>query len=195
MTVRRIAAVLAICCAPLAARAQEEDNPYKNTKVGDYATYKMTMKVAGQTISGTTTQTVTAKSEKEATLKTTGAFEFMGNKMEIPAQEQKIDLTKPFDPSKVGAGGGFPPGVDVKVEKKGKEMKEKVKAAGKEYDCTMTTYKLSGKAGGQEISADIKTWMSKDMPLGLVKMDMAADFGAMKMEIVMELEKSGTEKK
>jgi uncharacterized protein DUF3108 len=194
MTVRLIAAVLAIGCAPLAARAQEE-NPYKNTKVGDYATYKMTMKVAGQTLSGTTTQTVTAKSDKEATLKTTASFEFMGNKMEIPAQEQKIDLTKPFDPTKVGAGGGFPPGVDVKVEKKGKEMKEKVKVAGKEYDCTMTAYTLSGKAMGNEISADIKTWMSKDLPLGLVKMEMAADAAAMKIEMSMELEKFGSDKK
>ena len=51
--------------------------------------------------------------------------------MDIPGQEQKIDLTKPFDPTK--GGGVCRPGTDVKVEK-GKEGKEKIKVNGKEYD-------------------------------------------------------------
>jgi len=193
MTVRLFAAVLAVCCAPLAARAADEENPYKNTKVGDYATYKMSMKVANFTIAGTTTQSVTAKSEKEATVKTTGSFELMGNKQEIPEQEQKIDLTKPFDPTKVG-GGGLPPGVAVNVEK-GKEGKEKIKVGGKEYDCTWTTYTVKGKANGQDITADVKAWMSKEMPLGMIKMEMTADVAKMKMEMTMELTESGNKKK
>jgi len=193
MTVRLFAAVVAICCAPLAVRAADDENPYKNAKVGDFATYKMTMKVAGLNVGGTTTQSVTAKSEKEATVKTTGSFELMGNKQDIPEQTQMIDLTKPFDPTKVGAGGGLPAGTDVKVEK-GKEGKEKVKVGGKEYDCTWTTYTVKGKAGGQEISADVKAWMSKDMPLGMVKMEMTADVAKMKMEMTMELTESGNKK-
>ena len=193
MTVRLFAAVLAVCCAPLAARAADEENPYKNTKVGDYATYKMSMKVANFTIAGTTTQSVTAKSEKEATVKTTGSFELMGNKQEIPEQEQKIDLTKPFDPTKVG-GGGLPPGVAVNVEK-GKEGKEKIKVGGKEYDCTWTTYTVKGKDNGQDITADVKAWMSKEMPLGMIKMEMTADVAKMKMEMTMELTESGNKKK
>ena len=146
MSVRLLVAALAIISAPPVARSADEENPFKNAKVGDYATYKMSVKFAGTTLGGNSTQSVTAKSEKEATVKTTGEFEFMGNKQEIPPQEQKIDLTKPFDPTKVGGGGGLPPGTDVKVEK-GKEGKEKIKVGGKEYDCTWTIYKVSGKAG------------------------------------------------
>jgi hypothetical protein len=193
MTLRLFAAVLAIGCAPLALRAADEPNPYKNAKVGDFATYKMEMKVAGFAVSGTTTQSVTAKSDTKATVKTTGSFELNGTKMDIPEQTQDIDLTKPFDPTKVGGGGGLPPGTDVKVEK-GKEGKEKIKVNGKEYDCTWTTYTVKGKAGGQEISADVKAWMSKDMPLGMVKMEMSADVMKMKMEMKMELSESGNKK-
>ena len=194
MTIRLFTAILAIFCAPLVVRSADEDNPYKNAKVGDFATYKMSMKVAGFAVTGSTTQSVTAKSEKEATVKTTGAFELNGMKMDIPAQEQTIDLTKPFDPTKVGGGGGLPAGTDVKVET-GKEGQDKIKVAGKEYDCTWTTYTVKGKAGGQEITADVKAWMSKDLPLGMVKMEMTADVAKMKMEMTMELEKSGNDKK
>jgi hypothetical protein len=193
MTVRLIAAMLAVCIVSVATRAADQDNPYKNAKVGDYATYKMSMKLADFTIAGSTTQSVTAKSDKEATVKTTGSFELMGNKMDIPEQTQTIDLTKPFDPTKVG-GGGLPPGTEVKVEK-GKEGKEKVKVGGKEYDCTWTTYTVKGKASGQDITADVKAWMSKDMPLGMVKMEMSADIAKMKMEMTMELTETGNKKK
>ena len=190
MTVRLLAAALTLCLAPLAARAQD-DNPYKNTKVGDYATYKLNMKVAGFAVAGTTTQTVSAKSEKEATIKVTGAFEVGGMKMDIPEQSQTVDLTKPYDPTKVG--GGFPAGTDVKVEK-GKEGKEKIKVGGKEYDCTWTIYKVSGKAGEMAITADVKAWMSKELPLAMVKMEMTADVAKMKMEMTMELTETGNKK-
>ena len=192
MSVRLLVAAFAILCAPLAVRSADDENPFKNAKVGDYATYKMSVKFAGTSLGGTSTQSVTAKTDQEATVKTTGVFEFMGNKQEIPAQEQKIDLTKPFDPTKVG-GGGLPPGTDVKVEK-GKEGKEKIKVGGKEYDCTWTTYKVTGKANEQAITADVKAWMSKDLPLGMVKMEMTADVAKMKMEMMMELTESGNKK-
>lgn len=192
MSVRLLAAAFAIICAPLAARSADDENPFKNAKVGDYATYKMSVKFAGTSLAGTSTQSVTAKTDTEATVKTTGVFEFMGNKQEIPAQEQKIDLTKPFDPTKVG-GGGLPPGTDVKVEK-GKEGKEKIKVGGKEYDCTWTIYKVTGKANEQAITADVKAWMSKELPLAMVKMEMTADVAKMKMEMTMELTESGNKK-
>jgi hypothetical protein len=193
MSVRLTVAALAILCAPPVARSADEENPFKNAKVGDYATYKMSVKFAGTTLGGTSTQSVTAKSDKEATVKTTGEFEFMGNKQEIPPQEQKIDLTKPFDPTKVGGGGGLPPGTDVKVEK-GKEGKEKIKVGGKEYDCTWTIYKVTGKAGEMALTADVKAWMSKELPLAMVKMEMTADVAKMKMEMTMELTESGNKK-
>jgi hypothetical protein len=179
----RLVALLLAAAAPLAACAADEENPYKKVKVGDYATYKMTTKVMGQTIEGTVTQTVSAKDDKEATLKVTGKV----NGMDIPAQEQKIDLTKPYDPTKTAV----PPGTDAKVEKL-KDGKEKIKAAGKEYDCKWETYKVSGNAMGIEMKAEVKVWQSKDMPLQVVKMEMTAEFAGMKMEMEMNLSESGS---
>src|SRR5688572_19159492 len=108
MRTRLFACALALAFAPWAAAADEE-NPYKKAKVGDYANYKMTTKFGGMTLEGTLTQSVTAKSDKEVTIKVTGKV----NGMDIPAQEQKIDLTKPYDPAKTA----LPPGTDAKIEK------------------------------------------------------------------------------
>jgi hypothetical protein len=191
MTLRLLAAAAAICLAPLAARAADDDNPYKNAKVGDYATYKVNTKVAGNNVGGTVTQTVTAKSEKEATVKATGKFNVMGMDIDIPATEQKIDLTKPYDPTKVGAG--LPAGTDIKVEK-GKEGKEKLKIGGKEYETTWTTYTVKGKAMGQDVDAEMKAWMSKDVSMGMVKMEMTASAAGQKIEMTMELTETGNKK-
>lgn len=179
----RLVAALLVAAAPLAVRAAEEENPYKKVKVGDYATYKMTTKVAGQTIEGTLTQTVSAKTDKEATIKVTGKV----NGMDIPAQEQKIDLTKPYDPTKTAV----PPGTEAKVEKL-KDGKEKIKAAGKTYETKWETYKVSGKAMDIEMKATVKVWQSKDLPLQMVKMEMDAEFAGMNMEMMMELTESGS---
>jgi len=186
MYLRLFAAAIALAFVPAAARAADDGNPYKNVKVGDYATYKMTMKVAGQTLAGTVTQSITAKTEKEATIKVTGKI----NGMDIPEQTQKIDLTKPFDPTKLGSQ---PAGTDVKVEK-GKEGKEKIKVAGKEYDATWTAFKVTGKASGLEIDSDMKVWMSKDLPGAMAKMDMTSTVAGMKIEMVMELSETGSKK-
>ena len=81
MRARVLSFVLVLAAAPFVTAADEE-NPYKKVKVGDYATYKMTTKVGGMTVEGTLTQTVSAKSDKEATLKVTGNI----NGVEIPAR-------------------------------------------------------------------------------------------------------------
>jgi hypothetical protein len=184
---RSFVAVVALALASVVARAADEENPYKNAKVGDFAVYTMDTKVAGIAVNGTITQKVTKKDEKEATVEVTGTLEFGGNKMDIPAQTQKIDLTKPFDPTK---GANLPAGTDAKVEK-GKEGKEKLKVNGKEYDCTWTTYTVKAKVMNQDIDADVKAWMAKDVPTGMVKMTMTADVGGQKMEMKMELKEAG----
>jgi hypothetical protein len=191
MSRRLFAAALAVCLIPMATRGQD-DNPYKNVKVGDYATYKLETKVAGLTVSGTMTQTVTAKSDKEATVKGSGKISFNGKDMDIPPTEQKIDLTKPFDPTKVG-GGGLPAGTEAKIEKL-KDGTEKVKVAGKEYETTWTTYKMKAKAMGQDIDADLKVWMAKDIPMGMAKMEMKAMFAGQEMNMSMELTETGNKK-
>lgn len=179
----RLFAVLALLAAAPFALAADEENPYKKTKVGDFATYKMTTKIGGMNLEGKITQTVSAKDDKELTLKVTGTL----NGMDIPAQEQKIDLTKPFDPTKAS----LPPGSDATVEKL-KDGKEKIKAGGKEYDTKWETYKVKAKAGGQEIEAEVKAWMAKDFPFQVVKMEMTAEVAGMKMEVEMELSESGS---
>jgi hypothetical protein len=186
MSARLLAAALAATLLPLAGRAADAENPYKNAKVGDFAAYAMTMKVADQNLTGTITSTVTAKTEKEVTIKVVGKV----NGMDIPTQEQKIDLTKPFDPAKMS---NLPGGADVKTEKL-KEGKEKVEVAGKKYDCDWTTYKVKGKAGGFDIDADVKVWMSKAIPSGMAKMEMTTAVAGMKMEMTMELSETGNKK-
>ncbi|MBP3959560.1 hypothetical protein J8F10_30315 [Gemmata sp. G18] len=191
MLVRSLS-VLALVLAPVVAHAADVENPYKGAKVGDFAVYKMTTKVGDFNIKGTVTQTVTEKSDKEVTVKGTGTVEFNGNKMDIPAQEQKIDLTKPFDPTKAA---NLPGGAEAKVEK-GKEGKEKIKVGDKEYSTTWTTYTAKMKVMGQEIEADLKTWMAKDVAAGgMVKMTMTAKIAGQDMDILMELTETGNSKK
>lgn len=185
----RLFAALALVAAPASARAADDYNPYKDVKVGDYATYKMEMKVAGMTVNGTVTQSVTAKTEKEATVKATGSVEALGMKIQIPEQKQTIDLTKPFDPTKAG---GLPAEGDVKVEKL-KDGKEKIKVGGKEYDAEWTTYKVKGKMQGGDFDGEFKVWMSKQIPMGMAKMSMSGKVKVMDIEQAFEMTMEMTE--
>ena len=72
MKLHLLASAFVLVLAPVAAHAADDENPYKNAKVGDFANYKLTISVAGQNVEGAITQTVTAKSDKEVTLKVTG---------------------------------------------------------------------------------------------------------------------------
>src|SRR2546423_13003 len=109
MLVRKLVALAVLAVVPLALPAAEPENPYKNAKKGEWASYKMSMKVAGQDIGGDLKQTVVEKTDKSVTI------EAVAN---IFGQEQKqkhtIDLTKPFDPL---ATAQLPPGANAKVEK------------------------------------------------------------------------------
>jgi hypothetical protein len=184
MKVRLFAAVLAIAAAPFVARAADEENPYKKAKLGDFATYKMTTKVMGLNLEGTITQTIVAKDDKEVTIEVGGKV--MG--MDIPPQKQKIDLTKPFDPSK--ASGPLPPGTEAKVEKL-KDGKEKVKVGSKEYDTKWETFKMKMKAGGMDIEADMKVWQAAELNIPVVKMEMTTEVSGQKMEMQMEMTEMG----
>ncbi len=153
-----------------------EENPYKKAKVGDWAEYKMTTSIGGLNLEGTVKNEVTAKTEKEATMKTT----VMAGGQELPGQETKIDLTKPFDPSSTT---GLPKGDEVKVEKIS-DGKEKIKIGGKEYECTWEKSKVKGKANGVDLDAEVKVWMCKSVPLGgMVKMEMKSEVINMSMEL------------
>jgi 3D (Asp-Asp-Asp) domain-containing protein len=183
MNVRLFAAALALAIVPFATAADEE-NPYKKAKVGDFANYKMTTKIAGFNVEGTMTQSVTAKDDKEITIETTVKV----SGMDIAPHKETIDLTKPFDPSK--ATGSLPAGTEAKVEKL-KDGKEKLKVGTKDYDCKWETYKMKIKTGGQEIEFDMKVWQAKDLNVPMVKLEMSADIMGNKMDVVMEMTDSG----
>jgi hypothetical protein len=188
---RSFVAVVALVVAPVAARAADEENPFKSAKVGDYATYTMTTKGPGISLTGTITQKITKKTDKEATLEITSSIEADGKTIDLPVQTQTIDLTKPFDPTK--GTGQLPAGTEAKVEK-GKEGKEKIKVNGKEYDSTWTTYTMKAKVMEQNIEADVKAWMAKDVPTAIVKMTMTTEILGQKVEMVMELKETGNKK-
>ena len=177
-----LASAFAIVLAPVVAFAADDDNPYKNAKVGDFAAYKVTVSVAGMNLGGKLKQEVTAKTEKELTLKVTGEV----NGMAVPEQTQKIDLSKPFDPTNLNQQLGK----DAKVEK-GKEGTEKIKFDGKEYETKWSSFKISGKANGLDIDSDMKVWLSKDIPGVLAKMESTMSIAGQKMEMKLELSEVG----
>lgn len=181
MKARLLTVAIAFAIAPYAIAAETE-NPYKKVKVGEFATYKLTMNLGGMEVEGSVTQTVAAKTDKEVTLKVS----MKSNGLDLPAQEHKIDLTKPYDPLKAT----LPAGTEVKVEKL-KDGKEKLKAAGKEYDTTWEKVKTKMTMNGMEIESEAKIWQSKDLPLLIVKMEMSMEFAGMKVETKMELTETG----
>ncbi len=92
MFLRTLVALAMLFLAPLALCAAEpdkpekktdtkaEENPYKKAEKGQWATYKMAMKFAGNNIDGTMKQTVVEKDDKSITLEVV---------MNILGQEQK----------------------------------------------------------------------------------------------------------
>jgi hypothetical protein len=175
MKLRLLLVVFAVSFTSQVGRVQESgDNPFRKAKVGDYVTYKMTTKIMDKAIDGTMKQLVTAKSDSEATIKTTATV--LG--MEASAQEEKIDLTKPYDPAKAALSGNE----KGKFEKTG-EGKEKIKLGDKTYDCTYLKGKVAAEAAGIKIDSEVKMWFSSAVPLGgLVKMEMKSNFANLTME-------------
>ena len=187
MMFRSFVALLTLAAAALTARGADDENPYKNTKVGDYARYALKGKLGFLPLDGTVTQTVSEKSEKEATLKVV----LTAGGMDTPFPDQKIDLTKPLDPTRGFALPGFG---NAKLEKL-KDGKEKVKVGKKEYDAEWITYKVKVMTKGVESEGDLKVWVTRDVPVALVKMDLTITLGKNDVKAAMELTEFGSGKK
>jgi len=182
-------AALVAALAPVAAHAQDAaDHPFKNAKAGDYANYTMTTKVGTFDAKGTITNTVKAVSATEVTLEVTGTM----RGMPIPTQTQKIDLTKAFDPASAGVGIQAAK-TDAKIEKVA-EGSEKITVGGKSYETKWVKMRVTTKTLAGDVTMDMKTWVGKDIPLGLGKMEMTSQIGGMTMTMTMELTDSGNKK-
>jgi hypothetical protein len=167
-----------------AADPEKPENPFKNVKVGDWSSYKMITEAAGQKFDGTVKITVKAKDDKEATIVTVATV----NGMELPGQEAKIDLTKPFDPTNVTAA---PKDAAAKV-KTLDEGKETITIGKTKYECKWTSYKVTAKAQNMDIESEVKFWMAKDAPLsGMVQMESKTSVAGMNVVAKMTLDDSG----
>ena len=154
---------------PIVARAADDDNPFKKVKEGDWVVFTMTMVIGDFKHVGEMKTTVTAKSDKEVTITTMMTLD---GRKSLP-REERIDLTKPYDP--IGLLGLKD--TDAKVENGG-EAKEKVKIGTKEFDCTLIKSKTVSK-GVPEYTTHNKLWTSKDAPLGgMVKLEVLGERGA-----------------
>jgi hypothetical protein len=186
MRLRLLVAVVA-AAAPLAVRAQPPaDHPFKAAKVGDYATFSVATKAGQNDIKGTMTNTVKAVTEKEVTVELTGVM----NGMAIVPVTQKIDLTKAFDPAATVPAGAKG---DAKIEKTN-EGAEKLTLAGKTYETKWVTMKVTTKGQLGEVVMDMKTWVGKDIPLALGRMEMTSTVNNMPVTMRMELTDSGSKK-
>jgi hypothetical protein len=178
MVPRFLSAALVLVFVPLTVRAGDaKENPFKKAKVGDWVSYKTIASFGGNELEGSTKQTVSAKDDDTVTLKITGKF---GDK-EIPAQEVKVDLTKPFNPQSLFSMGKKNP--KAKVEKAG-EGKEELKVGGKTYDCKWSKSKITTEFMGNEMTSDLKVWTATNVPLaGMVKMEIKSDKGGFTLEL------------
>jgi hypothetical protein len=184
----RACVCLGLLVIPLAVHADE--HPYARVLVGDYATYSIKTKVAEVVVEGIVTQTVTAKTDKEVTVKITGKITFNENQQIIPPREQKLDLSKPFDPTKFYFP--LPQGAEVQVQK-AREGQEKISLRERSFYCTWTEYNIQAKAPGTDLSSVVKVWISQDIPMGVVKMIMNATppNTNQKLEVILELKEMG----
>jgi len=167
----RMLAAIVLAITPFAVTAAEPENPYKNAKVGDTLTYKVTVKEGDVNLESTGVWTVTEKTEKQVTVKTVATI--LGK--EQPAKETKIDLTKEYAPT-----GKF---------QKHKDGTERLKFGDKEYDCTWQSYKFEPGANAPErfaVQSELKFWFSKGVP-GFVKMNSSTKATNNETNVTMEL--------
>ena len=177
-----------VLLAPMVSLGQDKmDNPLKNTKVGDFATYRMSSNMGGKDFAITMKQAIKAKDGNEVTLETSMNF---GGK-DLPGKSRKIDFTKPFDITSIMGEGK----ANATFEKSA-DGKEKVKIGDKSYDCVWQSGKVMSEGpGGMKVETEIKFWFSPTAPVsGLVKVEAKAEFGGMKTTMTMELSESGNAK-
>jgi hypothetical protein len=172
-----VGAVLAFCLVSGASRAEDE-NPYKNAKVGDWAKYKMAIKAGGTAMESEQKQTVTARTETEVTIEMVMVMGGKENKATFT-----VKLNEKFEPYKMK-------NVETEV-KEGASGSEALTINGKSVDTKWKELEVINKLQGTEMKSKVKLWFSPDVKLGLAKME--SDSGAMG-KTTLELVDFGGEK-
>ncbi len=174
---------------PLAVAAAAEANPLKNAKVGDWAEFKETQAVNGRNLDMMTQMEVTAKTEKTAIIRMIVTV----NGRAMTSGDQKIDLSKPYDPAPTPKRGLV---ADAK-NAEGESGTEKLKVGDKEYQTSWATKKFTGKINGQNLEFNYKYWTSRSAPLGgLVRMETTSvqqvQANRIELKTTRELRRSGS---
>jgi hypothetical protein len=81
--------------------------------------------------------------------------------------------------------------MQVEKVKDEKPRVEKVKVGMKEYDARVDTYKAKVKSGGMEFDARLRAWVVADLPVPMVKLEVAADVAEQRLEVLMDLLETG----
>lgn len=140
---KRLAGTAALLVCLSTALAGEEDHPYKNAKVGDYAIY-----ASEGLFDRTVTKTLVSKENGYLTFRVTDSAE-----KDCRYYPEFINLSKPY------------PGEDG--FEKVAEGSEKVRIAGKVYDARWISLKR-GRLGN-EPPQDLKVWYCRELSLPLLK--------------------------
>jgi len=159
------------------------DNPYKSAKVGEWVEIVTNSETMGRTMEMKMKQTVVAKDDVSVTLRMVATM--MGKQM--PPQDTKIMLDKPFDPYTQGNS-------DAKATILS-EGDETIVVDGKSYKCHWAKVKVVATKPAV-IESTVKSWSSKDVPLaGMVKMEsesvMTMEGTTMNTKTTMKLVGSG----
>ena len=150
---------VALAALLLTIMAWAADNPLKKAKVGEWIEFATHAEVMGQTRETTMKQTVVAKDAVSVTMRTVTTM--MGR--EMPPQDVKIMLDKPYEPYKSSAS-------DAVVTQLG-EGSETIIVRGKSYNCHWVKVKTV-ETKPQAVESVTKVWGCKDVPVsGMVKME------------------------
>jgi hypothetical protein len=161
-------------------RATEPENLFKNAAVGDWAAYKIatTGPHADQPqplkfLDWQWKLTVSAKSDKEVTMKTN-----VQNTPPVPPDPDiKIELNKAFDPTRISNYVNWftePMNLAPSEEKTKEGAKETIEVGKTKYECkVVTTTRIYTSAAKNAASTyEYKLWTCPDAPMGgLVKME------------------------
>ncbi len=152
---RTVAVIAALVLVASVSFAAEGDNPFKAAKVGDWVSYSTTSKMAGMEMQMEMKQTVTKKTEEEATIEVN---------TKVHGQDIKnsftVKLNEKYDPRKMQVSGA-----EVEVKELG-SGEEEIDVNGKKLKTKWSQYETTGKANGQPFNSKGKSWTSTEVPLG-----------------------------